>query len=696
MHPKNPKYIIEGNDGGLNISRDGGQTWRFVENLPIAQFYHINYDNEMPYNVYGGMQDNGSWKGPAYVWRQGGIRNSYWQEIYFGDGFDVVRDPSDNRYVYAMSQEGYVGRVDTETGYSKLIRPVHPEGKPLRFNWNAAIAQDPFDENTLYFGAQYVFKSENQGETWRVISPDLTTNDTSKQTFLESGGLTYDVTGAENYTTILAIEPDPNERGTMWVGTDDGRVQITRDGGENWTDVYGNLKGARSGMWVPQIVASPHRAGAAFVVLNDYRRNHWDSYLYYTDDYGKTFRRLASPEKVWGYAMSVAQDFEEENLLFLGTNNGLYFSWNFGENWQKWGDDFPTVPVADLKIHPRENDLIVGTFGRSAWVLDDLAPLRAFAKNEPQLIDNENNVDTNQRLWVAPIRDAYQVKMRRADGTRFAADAIFQGDNRGTGALITYWNGYSEADSLKQKKAKIFIKKDGEIIRTLKRDFKEGFNRFYWNLDQKSVQFPSRKEDENDTTESGGLSVLPDDYWVVVSLGGERDSAQVTVKTDPRIDLDESALRSNFEYKKRLFDKVEILAKAVKQIKRSRKTLDLLKNLIKNEEKDSVKDIRDSIKTISKKLDKFEDRFFGKDVEGYFSEPEVLRQQYGLLRYYLFSNLGEITESSEVLAEKFLKDAQVFLDDLNGFYREDWAEFEGFVREKDLSLFGEVEEYRLE
>ncbi len=245
IHPEAPSYIIEGNDGGLNISRDGGKNWRFVENLPIAQFYHINYDMELPYNVYGGMQDNGSWKGPAYVWRRGGIRNSYWQELFFGDGFDVVPDLSDARYVYAMSQQGYVGRVDTETGYTKMIRPVHPDGEVLRYNWNAAIAQDPFDPSTVYFGAQYVFKSTDKGSNWTVISPDLTSNDSTRQTFGESGGLTYDVTGAETYTTILAIEPDKLERDVLWTGSDDGVLSLTRDGGAKWiTNLYAKLPGA--------------------------------------------------------------------------------------------------------------------------------------------------------------------------------------------------------------------------------------------------------------------------------------------------------------------------------------------------------------------------------------------------------------------------------------------------------------------
>ena len=207
IHPTNPNFMIDGNDGGLNITYDGGVSWRFAENIPLAQFYHINADNEYPYNVYGGMQDNGSWRGPAYVWQESGIRNGVWQELYFGDGFDVVPDPVDSRYGYAMSQGGNVGRYDHKTGFSQFIQPVHPDGIELRYNWNAAIALNPFNNSSLYFGSQFVHKSNDQGKSWKVISPDLTTNDPKKQTYKESGGLSYDVTGAENHTSILAIEP---------------------------------------------------------------------------------------------------------------------------------------------------------------------------------------------------------------------------------------------------------------------------------------------------------------------------------------------------------------------------------------------------------------------------------------------------------------------------------------------------------
>ncbi|MFT7083956.1 MAG: photosystem II stability/assembly factor-like uncharacterized protein, partial [Nonlabens sp.] len=267
IHPKNGKFMIDGNDGGLNITRDRGKTWRFIGNLPVAQFYHINVDMETPYNVYGGMQDNGSWRGPAYSWRAQGIRNSYWQEISFGDGFDVIADPDNNRFGYSMSQQGSVQRYDWQTGNNYSVRPTHPDANiPLRFNWNAAIQMDPFDTATLYFGSQFVHKSTDKGLTWKVISPDLTTNDPKKQKQSESGGLTMDATGAENHTTLLVIEPSAVEKDVLYAASDDGLVNVTKNGGSSWDDISKGLKGLPKGSWITQIKASQTKKGHALLV----------------------------------------------------------------------------------------------------------------------------------------------------------------------------------------------------------------------------------------------------------------------------------------------------------------------------------------------------------------------------------------------------------------------------------------------
>ncbi|MEL7270938.1 MAG: hypothetical protein AAGL34_15295, partial [Bacteroidota bacterium] len=431
IHPENGQFMIDGNDGGMNITKDGGKTWRFIGNLPVAQFYHINIDNEYPYNVYGGMQDNGSWRGPAYVWRDQGIRNSYWQEIAFGDGFDVVPDLDDNQFGYAMSQQGYVSRYDWKTGNNYIVRPTPPDKDTrLRFNWNAGIGQDPFNNSTVYFGSQFVHKSTNKGLTWTTISPDLTTNDKEKQKQSESGGLTMDATGAENHCTILVIEPSEVEQNMLWVGTDDGRVHITQNGGGTWTEVTQNIKGLPAGSWIPQIKASKKNKGEALLIANDYRRFNYTPYAYRTKDYGKTWTRIVDGNDVESYTLSIVEDPENPNLMFLGTDDGLYISFNAGSSWKKWTEGFPTVSTKDLVIQPREHDLVIGTFGRAAWVLDDLRPLRAIAQNAAVL---QNDV----KLFDSP--DAYLAAYQQPTGSRFGGDALYNAENRKEGAMITYY-----------------------------------------------------------------------------------------------------------------------------------------------------------------------------------------------------------------------------------------------------------------
>jgi photosystem II stability/assembly factor-like uncharacterized protein len=266
INPNDSRHMIVGSDGGIGITHDRGETWRFVRNLPLAQFYHIAVDNDHPYHIYGGLQDNGSWRGPSEVWENAGIRNLHWQEVGFGDGFDTIPDPEYSRRGYVMSQGGNLSRWDLDTGEQRSIRP-DPQAPDvdLRFNWNAGFAQDPFDPATIYYGSQYLHKSEDRGETWTAISDDLTSNDPEMQTFRESGGLTYDVTAAENYTSIVAVAPSKQEQDLIWVGTDDGRVHVTRDGGQNWNRIDGRARGVPEGAWVPMIAPSPHEPGAAFV-----------------------------------------------------------------------------------------------------------------------------------------------------------------------------------------------------------------------------------------------------------------------------------------------------------------------------------------------------------------------------------------------------------------------------------------------
>lgn len=448
--PNDSDYMIEGNDGGLNITHDGGRTWQFAENIPVGQFYHIDVDNDQPYNIYGGLQDNGTWVGPSSVWKAGGLRNSNWQEILYGDGFDAMPQKDDNRFAFGMSQGGEVYRVDRQTGRNEYIKPVHPEAKELRFNWNAGMAQDPHRDHGIYFGSQYLHYSSDLGRSWQIISPDLTTNDTSKLHQDKSGGLTPDATNAENHCTIIAISPSPAQAGVVWVGTDDGNVQLTRDGGKTWENCSPRMTGLPKAPWIPQIEVSVKNPGEAFVVVNNYRQNDWAPYLYHTTDYGKTWKEMVGKYgKEMAFTLSVTQDPEVPSLLFLGTDQGLWYSLDYGNTWVHWtnlstretgGKDqyiagsggLPSVPVYDMKIQARDADLVLGTFGRSIWVFDDLEALRDLARAK-----TENLLDRPFKLFSP--QPGIQAAWASVNGPRFGAGTLYSGQNRGTNLRIPFW-----------------------------------------------------------------------------------------------------------------------------------------------------------------------------------------------------------------------------------------------------------------
>ena len=716
IHPENGQFMIDGNDGGLNITKDGGSSWRFIGNLPVGQFYHISVDNEYPYKVYGGMQDNGSWRGPAYVWREQGIRNSYWQEITFGDGFDVIPDPDDSRYGYSMSQQGFVSRYDWQTGNNYLVRPTPPnDSTTLRFNWNAGIGQDPFDNNTVYFGSQFLHRSKDKGLTWEIISPDLTTNDPEKQRQDESGGLTLDATGAENYCTILVIEPSAVERDMFWVGTDDGRVHYTTDAGSSWTEVSSNIKGLPAGSWIVQIKASQRNKGEALLIANDYRRYNYTPYAYRTRDYGKSWERIVDGNDVKSYTLSIVEDRENPSLLFLGTDDGLYFSLNAGEDWQKWDDSFPTVSTKDLVIHPREQDLVIGTFGRAAWVLDDIRPLREIASNSNIMADE---------LKVFSPPDAYLAAYQQPTGSRFGGDAIFNAENRKKGAMITYYlkEGYKKevADSEEEKneledkeesdqQEETEAKKDSvllqvfdgdRLIRTLKNKTPEkaGLHRIYWQLDEAGADKPSRKVVKK-KKEPSGMPVMPGSYKIVMSYGGASDSTAISVKTDPRIDVDTEAREEIYNAQLELKGYTQLAADAVKQLVENKEiAIDLRKRLNKKDKekfKDQIKKSNDLVISINDLIA----LYIGKEDkrQGIVRNKEMtVMKRIETAQRYVNSRQKGLTETEDNLVKFARQDLEKALDKTNAFFKEEWPEYQNSIDVEYLSPFTELKSFEIE
>jgi len=718
IHPQNGQFLIDGNDGGMNISKDGGKTWRFIGNIPVAQFYHINADNEYPYNVYGGMQDNGSWRGPAYVWKAQGIRNSYWQEISFGDGFDVVPDKDDARFGYTQSQQGNVQRYDWQTGNNYMVKPTPPDAKTkLRFNWNAAIGQDPFDNSTAYFGSQFVHKTTDKGLTWEIISPDLTTNDPEKQKQTESGGLNIDATGAENFTTILVIEPSPVEKDMLWVGTDDGKVHYTQNGGADWVDVTKNIKGMAPGSWIPQIKASNKNKGEALLIANDYRRFNYTPYAFRTKDYGKTWQRIVDGNDVKSFTLSIAEDLENSNLLFLGTDDGLYVSFNAGSNWQKWSDEgYPTVPTIDLVVHPREHDLVIGTFGRAAWILDDIRPLRALASDKSFL---------QKDVALFPSPTAYQAAYQQPTGSRFGGDALYNAENRKYGAMITYYLkegkdplkkpekkkeeegdekegkvAKDEKDGVAKKDSVQFQFYDGDrLIRTLKYKTPEkaGFHRVYWNMDEKGADRPSRKISKS-KNERGGVSVKPGIYKVKITHGTTTDETTIEVKTDPRLEVSMASVNEIYDVSKKLQGYQQRAADAVKQLVESKNVAKKYQKELKDLDDDKYKDQIKASKDIVKEIDSVIAIYLGKEDkrQGLTRSTDMnVGRRIQMASRYAGSRQTGLTETEKRLirfAEQDLKDA---LNKTNTFFTDKWKGYRESIESLKVSPFKETKSFSM-
>lgn len=510
IDPDDPRRMILGEDGGIAFTYDRGDTWRFVENLGLAQFYHIDVDDAVPFNIYGGLQDNGSWFGPSTVWENKGILNAHWFRVGGGDGFSVMPDRGDpDRYGYSMSQGGNLQHFDKLTGARRSIQPVHPDGTQLRFNWNAGLTWDPHEAGTIYLGSQFLHRSRDQGRSWEVVSPDLTTNDPTKQRAYESGGLTFDASGAEMHTTIISIGPSHLERGLIWVGTDDGNVQVTRDGGATWTNVRGNVPGLPEGIWIPDVQPSKHVAGRAYLVAEDHRRGDWTPLVWVTEDYGRSWRSLATPA-IDAFVHAIEEDPVSPDLLFLGTEFGLRVSLDRGRTWTPFTAGVPAVPIRDLVVHPRDGDLVLGTHGRALIVVDDVRPLRELSMT-PTIHDRPVHA-------FAPA-PALAVNIAEAIGYRSTGHAMQQAETRAYGALLNFWAASPGSGRIEVSDV------GGRLVWSRSVAATPGVNRVVWNLR------PGGGADESIPRQ---LEVAPGEYTVTVRLGGETSSAGLSVLGDPR------------------------------------------------------------------------------------------------------------------------------------------------------------------
>jgi photosystem II stability/assembly factor-like uncharacterized protein len=516
VDPERTDSLISGDDGGVWFSYDGADTWWKANNLPVSQFYHVAVDNEDPYHVYGGLQDNANWIGDSSY--PGGITNSRWECLGGGDGFWVIPDPSDPNYVYEDSQGGEISRINRRTLQARGIKPLpnYGEGK-LRFNWNAPIYVSPNEPGTVYIGAQFLFRSRDHGQSWERISPDLTTNDPEKQKQEESGGVTVDNSDAETHTTIYSISESPLNGNTLWVGTDDGNLQLTRDGGKTWTNVVGNVPILPKCSWVSWVEASRYDPAAAYAVFDRHTFGDMEPYVFKTADYGKTWAPIVGPGSgVRGYAHVIKEDTVLSNLLFVGTEFGLWISLDSGHQWAQYkGGEFPNVAVRDIAIQPRESDVVLATHGRGIWIIDDITPLR---KLTPEVLSQDAVF-----LEGGPIRQRLM-----ASGGWMEGDASFNGPNPQDAALITYY----------QKKRHIFGKMkievlddQGRLVETLPANSRRGLTRVPWSMTLKPPRVPPAASLSGATV---GPRVLPGSYTIRMTRGDQVFTTQLRINLDPR------------------------------------------------------------------------------------------------------------------------------------------------------------------
>ncbi len=532
IDPNNPEHLLLGGDSGLYVSWDGGETFQRINNIPIGQFYAIGFDMEEPYNIYGGMQDNHSWMGPSETRRWIGIIDDDWKQIGFGDGMYQQPDPTSTRYVYVLAQNGEFNRFDALTGDRLDIRPYPPEGeKPYRFDWVTPSLLSQHDPRTIYLGGNRLFISHDRGITWERTE-DLTRQIERDSLYLMGvqgkEKMLSKNDGTESYGEIVTIAESPLDARILWVGTDDGNLQVSRDGGKSWANVAGNVKGVPDGTYVSRVIASVEAPGTAYVTFDAHRDGDFAPYVFKTTDFGKTWTKLTSGLPEDGSVNVIIEHPKAPNLLFLGTEHALFVSANGGQVWVKFAANLPTTLYDDLKIHPRDNDLIVATHGRSIWILDDLTPLVEWARDE---------VGSGPYIFAIQPATIFQYWKTTSYRSQFA----FHGENPKFGALISYYLS-DPLDSVQ-----VIIKNsNGQEVRRLVGSGSAGvIHRINWDLRHEPPPYKEEKPPEGVVkskvilpklprpVDPQGPFVSPGVYTVELHAGDAVVTRNVQVKGDP-------------------------------------------------------------------------------------------------------------------------------------------------------------------
>jgi photosystem II stability/assembly factor-like uncharacterized protein len=551
INPNNTNELWLGTDGGVYLSLDKGVSWSYKHNLPVGQFYHVATDRAEPYRVYGGLQDNGSWV--AVSASPGGVNNSVWQDIFGGDGFWVVPDGNDPNICYAESQGGNMGRVTISTGKSVNIQPQQGPGEEkLRWNWNTPLHIGPVSK-ALYTGSQYLYKSTDQGRNWTRISPDLTTNDKKKQQQEGSGGLSADNTSAENHCTVFTIAESTLDANLIWAGTDDGNLQVTTDGGKTWTNVSANVAkaGVAAQSWVSSIQPGQFDKNVVYATFDNHMYGDNTTYVARSNDLGKTWTLLKGGEALEGYAHKVKEDPVNKELLFLGTERGLYSSINGGKEWFRMKNNVPWYAlVRDIDIQPSTNDLVLGTHGRGIIVVDDIRPIRSMT------------ADIAQQAVVLFPPGEVKMTTGRFGGSGFPIQGGWNAGNPPTIPAIQYYL----KDRVMSGEVKVdILDSDGKLLQSLPGTKRKGINRVYWN---QRIKPPKTAEGgvKMDFASFLAPMVMPGNYTVKLMVGGKEYTQPITLVHDEKSGMTLAERKSQYDASMKIYAMQEELADLVASI----------------------------------------------------------------------------------------------------------------------------------
>jgi len=613
---KDPNLLYMGTDGGVYYSMDKGNTWRFMRNLPVSQFYHVSTDMAEPFNVYGGLQDNGSWYAPSRA--SSGITNSSWKSVGFGDGFYVYCDKLDSTILYWQFQGGKIARYSLRTGeYKSLIPFREKETKELRFNWNAPMVFSP-NGNTFYTGAQYLYKTGNRGDTWKRISPDLTTDDPKKEKQEKSGGITVDNSSAENHCTIYTINESPLDSLIIWAGTDDGNLQVTVDGGITWSNVVKNITGLPVNTWCSYVEPGRFDKNIVYVTFDGHRMGDKTPYIFRSPDLGKTWKALADTS-IKAYCHIIKQDLVNPNLLFLGTESGLYISIDGGQNWASFKGNIPRVPIMDMVIHPRDQSLVLATHGRGIMIIDDLTPLR-------QLSQDFQDAD------VKFIKTKDYVIREHSFTQEWNGDDEFIGQVPQESAPILYY----------MKKRQVFgdiyieiYDPEGKLIKKLPAGTRKGINQVNWTIRLKPPKVPVSPQMEGEAMT--GPNYSPGEYTVKLIRNNDSLETKIRLLPDPKsiYSLEDREVRQTALMKTyHLLESLAYLDRQANEIRDKATTL----------VKEVTKPLARKLKEIATRMDTLHMKLVS-TKEGKLTGEEKLREKIGFIYGSIMSYLGRPTDS---------------------------------------------------